>query len=59
MNLSNNVTQIVLAIVALFAVGIVVKIVNKNKKNNNVNQKNISIGGNGDVVGRDKITKND
>ena len=55
MDLGNNVTQIILAVIAIFAVGIAIKVIRKN--NNKVNQKDISIGGDGDVVGRDKTTK--
>lgn len=52
MDFSDNTTQIILAVIAIFAVGAFLVI--KNKKNNKVNQKNITIHGDGDVVGRDK-----
>ena len=58
MKLAENLTEIIIALIALFAVGVVIKVVyKKNKKSNKVNQKNIHIEGGGDVVGRDKITK--
>tara|TARA_B100001063_G_C16273930_1_gene315854 strand:- start:76 stop:273 length:198 start_codon:yes stop_codon:yes gene_type:complete len=56
MNLDENLTQIIIAIIGLFAVGLVIKVaIKKTRKSNRVKQKNIHIGGNGDVVGRDKI----
>ncbi len=59
MNFEDNLTQIILAIIALFTVGLVIKIViKKTKKTNRTKQKNIHIEGGGDVVGRDKITNN-
>lgn len=62
MDLSNNVTQIILAIVAIFAVGIAIKVsVNKRNKssNNKFNLTNTNAGG--DIVFGDKKTniKND
>lgn len=57
MKLSDNFTEIIIAVLAIFTIGIAIKLIIKSKNNNKVNQKNISIGGNGDVVGRDKTTK--
>jgi hypothetical protein len=58
--ISQNLTAIILAVIALFAVGIIIKISinrssNKNSKNDNsniVSQQNNLAGG--DIVGRDK-----
>ena len=51
--ISNNLTTIILAIVALFAVGIAIRIVVRKKRTNSniVNQSNNFVGG--DQAGRD------
>ncbi len=58
MDFSDNATRIILAVFALFAVGIAItfRITNKSKrKNNSKNLKNVSAGG--DVVLGNKKTK--
>ncbi len=59
MDFQNNTTQIILAIIAIFAVGIIVKIsINKNSKktSNSKNLNNVNAGG--DIVFGNKKTKN-
>ena len=48
--ITDNLTKIILAIIAISAVGIVIK-VRKNKKSNKVTQKKNKVGG--DMAGRD------
>ncbi|MES2864414.1 MAG: hypothetical protein V4666_09875 [Bacteroidota bacterium] len=57
MDFQNNTTQIILAIIALFAVGLIIRISIKNnskKTSNSKNLKNVKAGG--DIVFGDKKT---
>lgn len=58
MDFQNNTTQIILAIIALFAVGIIIKVSIKNNSKKNTNSKNLNnVNAGGDIVFGDKKTK--
>ncbi len=56
MNISNNLTEIILAVIVLIGAGAFITVSIKNKSKNK--QSNIKIGRDGDVVGGDKKMKN-
>lgn len=59
MNIDNNTTQIIIAIIGIVAVGgtIVAVKIRKSKRNNNTVTQNNNTVTNGDIVGGDKIIK--